>query len=584
MTQSTPNSTKQLVQRIYDAYLSSRWGILTPALIAMALAAAMTATFAALMQPIIDYVFIEGRQHWIIPVACAVFACFLIRGLATYAHVLLIHMVGQGVVAQIQKDLFIRLLSMDLAFFKEKNSGTLTAHMISDVHLMRSAVADTLTAIGRNILTLIFLIGVMVWRDPILALGALILFPVATWFVVFLGKKLRQISGRTQETMGDLTGMLSQAFQGIRQVKSFSQEHAEAERVGHAVDQVRKLNLKIIRTGNMSTPINDLMVGFFVAGLIVYGGVKIAAADMTTGELMSFITAFLMAYEPMKKLAKLNNNLQVGLAAADRVFGMMDEQAQIVNKAGAKEFQAVRITLSLNDVHFTYDRDEGDVLRGITATAEPGQVIALVGASGSGKTSLLNLIPRFYDVSDGAITLNDMDVRDMTLNSLRAHIGIVSQDIVLFDSSIAANIAYGRPDADMKAIEKAAKAANAHDFIMDMPDGYDSLIGESGARLSGGQRQRLAIARAVLKDAPILLLDEATSALDSESEALVQDSLARLQKDKTSLVIAHRLSTVMHADEILVLENGYVVERGTHDQLLSLDGVYARLVNSDLRQ
>ena len=575
------SKTSDIIKRIVDNYLKDRRAMLFLALFAMVIVAAMTASFTALIKYVVDDVLIAKDKDLIIPMASAVMLCFLVRGVAGYTQAILVNTIGQGVVSQIQQQLMAGFLSMDLRFFQDRSSGILTAHMVSDANLMRSAVSDTLTGIGKNLLTLLFLIGVMVWRDWVLSLVALTIFPFAAWFVAFLGKKLRKVSGRTQDSVGDLTSMLGQVFQGIRQVKAYGQEKFELERTGKVVEQIRDLNLKIVRIGNLSAPVNELLVGLVVFFLIVYGGYQTAAGELTPGDLMSFITAFLSAYEPMKKLAKLNNNLQVGLAAADRVFALMDQKPTIQDHHGATQLDTKQVELCFENIGFSYD-DGQKILDDISVTIKSGQVVALVGPSGAGKTTLLNLVPRFYDASSGQIKMNGTDIKDLTISSLRQHVSLVSQDIVLFDDTIAANIAYSDQDIDQDKVIAAARQANAHDFIEALPEGYQTRIGEGGSRLSGGQKQRIAIARAILKDAPVLLLDEATSALDSESERLVQDSLEAMQKTKTTLVIAHRLSTVRNADLILVFDQGRIVEKGTHTELLSQKGLYANLAGKDL--
>jgi subfamily B ATP-binding cassette protein MsbA len=576
------NKTWPLVRRLAGNYLTPHIGMLILALIFMVIAAGMTAAFALILEPVINKVLIAGDVSRVWALASGIFLIFFIRGVAGYADTVLMQQIGQTIVATIQKQMFSHFMDMDLRFFHQNPSGQLISRIINDVDAVRNAVTNCLTGIGKNIMTLIFLIGVMFYQDWILALAALTIFPLAAAFVAWIGRKLRQTSKNIQEGKAGLSDRLSQIFQGIRLVKAYGMEGQEIVIAGKAIGKVRSHVLKAERIGNLSTPVNETLVGFVVFGIIAYGGYQVAAGGTTAGELMSFIAAFTMAYEPMKKLAKLNNSLQMGLGAAERVFEMIDRRADIENKEGAKEITLKQPEVVFENVQFQYDDDERKALNRVSITIPAGKVTALVGRSGSGKTTIMNLIPRFFDVTSGRVLVGGKDVRDVTLESLRSNIALVSQDIVIFDDTVWANIGYSKEGAFQDEIIKAAIAAEADEFIRELPNGYDTKLGEDGVTLSGGQRQRLSIARAILRDAPILLLDEATSALDNEAERAIQKTLSEIQKGRTTLVIAHRLSTIQNADQIIVLEQGDVVEHGTHDQLMSNQSTYAAMYEAGL--
>ncbi len=570
------SGTLPLVRRLVRSYLRPYFGQLVVAFLFMGAAAGMTGALASLMQPIIDGIFQDKNLTMLWPIAVAVFAAFTVRGVATFGHSVMMNRIGQGIVADVQRALYAHLLRLDLAFFHANAAGQLISRMTSDVNVMRAAVADCLTGIVRSTLTLVFLVGVMFYQDWRLAVGAFIVFPISAYAVSRLGKRLRRVSARTQEELGNFASLLNQTFQGARQVKAYGMEAFEEQRAAGMIDQLYRLTQKAFRVSAASMPITEALSGLAIVTVIVYGGHRVIAGESTTGALFSFITAFLLAYEPMKRLGKLNGSLQTGLAAAERVFALLDTEPQIIDRPAAKPLKVESPNIRFESVSFLYS-DGTEALRDLSIEVPAGKTVALVGPSGAGKSTVLNLIPRFYDVSSGSVKIDGVDVRDLTLGSLRANVALVSQEVAIFDDTVFRNIAYGRAGAGKAEVIEAARAAAADDFITQLPQGYETRVGEHGVKLSGGQRQRIAIARAMLRNAQILLLDEATSALDAESERAVQDALRRLRAGRTTVVIAHRLSTVIDSDLLYVMDQGRIVETGSHPELLRRGGVYSRL-------
>jgi len=569
-------STASLLARLFRENIRGYGHWFLMALACMAVMAGATALSAWLMEPVVNDIFVNRDPEMLVPVGMAVLVVFLVKGFANYGQATLMAYVGLRIVTDSQNRLFDKLSRMDVKFFQDSNTGGLISRFLVDVNQMRNAVSNAWTSLGKDAMTLIGLIAVTFYQDWQLALVAFFVFPVALLPIVKLGRRMRKVTVNTQREMGLFTTLLEQTIQGIRVVKAYGMEAYERARVGEVVESVFRLNMKAERTRAVSSPIMETLGGVAIAVVIFYGGHRVIAGQTDAGSFFSFITALLLAYEPLKRLANLNAALQQGLAGAERLFQMLDMEPAIKEAPGAKVLSGVRGRIDLNDVDFAYAPDR-PTLRNLTLSVPAGKTVALVGPSGAGKSTILNLIPRFYDVAGGSVAVDGEDVRALTFQSLRAAIALVSQEVTLFDDTVRANIAYGRAGASEEDIVQAARNAAAHDFIMALPKGYDTVVGEQGVKLSGGQRQRLAIARAMLKNAPILLLDEATSALDTESERQVQAALDALMKDRTTLVIAHRLSTVVRADLICVIIDGRVAEQGTHAELLARGGHYKNL-------
>ncbi|MCH8002252.1 MAG: ABC transporter ATP-binding protein [Proteobacteria bacterium] len=582
-------TTRTLVKRLFREYVRSLMARIVAALSCMVVVALSTAAFTQLIKPIVDDVFMNRQEEMLLPLALAALAVFTAKGFAGYGQAVLMSYVGLRIVADMQRNLYERVIGADLAFFNRTSPGELIAHFINDINLLRNAVASTLVGLGKDSLTTLALVGVLFYEDWRLALIAVAVFPTAIFPIVRIGRRMRKVSDRTQAQVGQLTTLLDETFQGVRYVKAYAMEAYENVRAARAIEAVFGLHYKGARTRSALHPIMEVLGGLAIVAVILYGGSQVIAGAKAPGSFFAFITALLLAYEPVKRLARLNANLQEGLAAAVRVFALLDREPEIRDAPQAAPLKVEGGAITFQNVTFSYDAAGSHdavspALHRIDLEIPAGKTVALVGPSGAGKSTIMNLIPRLYDVDEGRVMIDGQDLRAVTLASLRAQIALVSQEILLFDDTIRANIAYGRPGASEAEIAAAAATAGADDFIAELPQGLDTPVGVRGEALSGGQRQRIAIARATLKNAPILLLDEATSSLDGESERQVQQALAQLMAGRTTLVIAHRLSTVIGADIIYVIEDGRIVESGSHAELLRRAGTYARLYASQFAQ
>ncbi len=547
------------------------------AMLCMVVLAATTAGVAWLLQPALDYALAGTHPEYIYIIPGAVVALYLVKGAAYYGQAYLMGWVGQRVIHDLRSRLYRHLLAQSLPFFAHRKTGELLARITYDVTLVQAAVSTAVTALMRDSMSIIFLLGVVFYQDWLLALIAILVFPVVVYPIIRFGRKMRAATYDGQVAMGQMSSLVEESIGGIRVVKAFGMEAYEQARFDAVIREFMQHQMRVFRVNALSFPIMELLAGFGIAGVLLYGGLRVMHGEATAGTLISFLAALIMLYEPVKRLSGANNQIQQGLAAAERVFAVLDTPVAIQDAPDAIELDAFQREIRFCAVGLRYPGEERMVLRDIDLRIAAGEVVALVGRSGAGKSSLVNLIPRFLDVSEGRLLIDGHDVRALTQASIRRQMALVTQDIILFNDTVARNIAYGHDDVSEAQIHAAARAANAHAFIEQLPQGYDTKVGEKGVILSGGQRQRLSLARALLKNAPILILDEATSSLDSESERLVQQAIERLMQGRTVIVIAHRLSTIRHADRIVVLDQGRIVEQGGHAELLAKNGLYAEL-------
>ncbi len=567
---------RTLVKRLYTNYLIHYKKKMLIAGFLMVLVAVTTAANAWLMQPVLDDIFLKKDRSMLVYIPIAILIIFTVKALATYGQNLILQLMGQRILATMQQQLYRHLIHADIGLFAQSSSGRLISRFTNDIYIMRQSVSTMFTSLIKEVLTLIFLVGVMVYQSWELAAIAVIIFPITIWPIIRLGKRMRKISSQTQRNLSEFAGRLDETFAGVRLVKSYAQEERE---IGHAntiIEMLYQLYAKAARVQSAASPLMELFTGLVIAGIIAWGGKQVMDGTTSPGMFFSFITALIMAYRPAKALASMNTQLQEGMAAASRLFSVLDTAPTIVDAPNAHDLIVSKGVIELKNVDFHYDNNKGGV-GNISIHIPSGSSVALVGPSGGGKSTLVNLLLRFYSPQSGEILIDDVNIADVTQSSLRQNIAIVSQETVLFDDTVAANIGYGLPHADENKIIEAAKDAAAHEFIMQMEHGYQTRIGPRGVKLSGGQRQRIAIARALLKNAPILLLDEATSALDTQSESLVQEAINRLMKGRTCVIVAHRLSTIAHVDKIYVLDKGRIKESGTHTELQKQNGLFSKL-------
>ena len=567
----------QILKRLFQDSIKPYSLRLLSSLFFMVIIALCTGGVAWLLDPAIDKIFLDKDESMLLLIPIAIILTLFIKSISTYIQIVLLNGVAQNIIADTQIKLFKKIINADLAWLHKIHSAKIISNFLYDVTLLQDSVSSSLANGVKDILTLICLVGVMYYQDWQLATIAIIAFPLVGVLTRRLGKRIKKASTETQEETGVLASILSENLDGTRIVKAYQQEKQEIVKLSKSVFRRMRKIIKGINARGAASPFAEFLAGFGIAGALYYAGLRGLQGELALNEFVSFLGAMMLAFQPLRRLAQINATLQEGFAAAIRVFGLLDQKSYITEMPNASNLSLSESDISFENVTLSYEGQNNSALKKINLKIPYGKTTALVGPSGSGKSSILNLIPRFYDPDTGSVKIDNQDIKELTIESVRSSIALVSQEPILFDTSIHENILYGKPESSDDEVLEAAKAAAAHDFINELPDKYKTVVGEKGYSLSGGQKQRISIARAFLKNAPILLLDEATSSLDTESEHLVQQAISILMKDRTTLVIAHRLSTIINSDQIIVLDSGSVEEIGTHEELLNKNGVYKKL-------
>jgi subfamily B ATP-binding cassette protein MsbA len=568
-------TNKKLIKRIFELIKPYK-GKLIIAMFSMVMVSAFGSAQAFIIKPLIDKIFVNKDAQMLNLLPAALLAVFLFKGVFYYIYTSVLDITGQSIIRDLREQIFRHIHSLPISFFHKTPTGELIARVINDATIIQTAVSRALVGVLKDFFQIVGLLGVVFYMNWKLALIAIIFLPLSFIPVAHFGRKFRKLSTTNQQTVAQVSNLLHETITGQRIVKAFGMEKYEANRFHLVIEKLFGVIVKDIKINSLQHPLMETLGGIGFAAIIWYGGHQVLEGQSTPGTFLAFLASIIMIYDPIKGISNINSPVQQGLAAATRVFELLDTQPEIQDRPDALELPPFHDTIEFDNVTFSYD-GKVDVLKNINLTVKAGEVIALVGSSGGGKTTLANLVPRFYDVTGGQVRIDGHNIKDVTFRSLRQQIGVVTQQTILFNDTVKDNIAYGEPDRSMKDVISAAKAAYALDFINELPNGFDTMIGESGCRLSGGQQQRISIARAILKDAPILILDEATSALDTESEREVQKALENLMKNRTTFVIAHRLSTIRNADRIIVIKDGAIVEEGSHDDLISKKGFYELL-------